>query len=309
MTPGAPAVICGDRIWTYAAIESRATSIARELTTAGAGPNRLVALIADRGAEQVAGLMGILASGAACLPIDPRWPEDLRRQVMAGEGVDLSLSASGIEKPASRSKRAAARWRVARVGEAQLPDDLLYVARAGRADGTALVRHQVEHGPGAIAVAAFNRRFEVGTQDTLLSVLPIGAAFAPHDPLAPLAAGGTLVLPSGLDEATNPARWLELIGDYEVTLLAATSRQLACLAREASGAHAELLGSLRLVVGADRAIALELRRALRRLAPDAELVNIEVPPPSDLPPAGARGPATVPRHVSPAGGRPAALLH
>jgi non-ribosomal peptide synthetase component F len=309
LTPGAPAVISGDRIWTYAALHSRAASIARQLTTAGAGPNRVVALIADRGAEQVAGLMGILASGAACLPIDPRWPEDLQEQVMAGEGVALSLGATRIEKRASRSKRAPAALPAARPGESQLPEDLLYVGRGGRADGTALVRHQVDHGTGAIAIAAFNRRFDVGTQDTLLSVLPIGAAFVPHDPLAPLAAGGTLVLPSGLDEAMNPTRWLELVGDYEVTVLAATSQQLAGLAREASGAHAELLGSLRLVVAADRVIPPELRRALRRLLPDAALINIEVPPQRDLPLAAAEGSASLHRHLGPVGGGPAALVH
>ncbi|MFD3651840.1 amino acid adenylation domain-containing protein [Streptomyces sp. NPDC058620] len=73
-TPDATAVICdGDRL-TYARLDAGADRLARRLSAAGAGPERLVALALPRSADMVVAVLAVLKTGAAYLPLDPRHP-------------------------------------------------------------------------------------------------------------------------------------------------------------------------------------------------------------------------------------------
>ncbi|MFG2004650.1 amino acid adenylation domain-containing protein [Spirillospora sp. NPDC048911] len=72
-TPHAPAIVCGDRTLTYRELDDRANGVAWELVRRGAGPEDLVALALPRTEDLVAGLLGILKSGAGYLPMDPRY--------------------------------------------------------------------------------------------------------------------------------------------------------------------------------------------------------------------------------------------
>ncbi|MEG3631219.1 amino acid adenylation domain-containing protein, partial [Streptomyces poriticola] len=71
-TPDAPAVVCDGRTLTYRELDDRANGIARELVRRGAGPEDLVVLALPRTENLVAGLLGILKSGAGYLPMDPQ---------------------------------------------------------------------------------------------------------------------------------------------------------------------------------------------------------------------------------------------
>ncbi|MFF9690814.1 amino acid adenylation domain-containing protein [Streptomyces sp. NPDC014623] len=73
-TPDATAVICdGDRL-SYARLDARADRLARRLSAAGAGPERLVALALPRSADMVVAVLAVLKAGAGYLPLDPRHP-------------------------------------------------------------------------------------------------------------------------------------------------------------------------------------------------------------------------------------------
>src|SRR5246127_964643 len=73
-TPDAAAVQVGDKTLTYRQLDDRAAAIASRLVQAGAGPCAVVAVLLDRTPDLVAAVLGILKSGAAVLPLDPRQP-------------------------------------------------------------------------------------------------------------------------------------------------------------------------------------------------------------------------------------------
>jgi len=75
-TPERIAVICGDRQMTYCQLEQRANQLAHRLIAMGVGPDDLVSICVDRSLEMVVGLLGILKSGAAYVPLDPEYPKD-----------------------------------------------------------------------------------------------------------------------------------------------------------------------------------------------------------------------------------------
>ncbi|MGB8944310.1 MAG: amino acid adenylation domain-containing protein [Streptomyces sp.] len=81
-TPDAPALVCEDRTLTYRELDDRANGVAAELVRRGAGPEDLVVLALPRTEDLVAGLLGILKSGAAYLPMDPQYLSGRARSVL-----------------------------------------------------------------------------------------------------------------------------------------------------------------------------------------------------------------------------------
>src|SRR4029077_15134263 len=66
--------------------------LAGRLAGLGAGPGSLVAVVLDKGAEQVPAVLGVCESGSAYLPVDRRWPEARRRQVLEQGGVTIAVT-------------------------------------------------------------------------------------------------------------------------------------------------------------------------------------------------------------------------
>ncbi|HWM05085.1 MAG TPA: amino acid adenylation domain-containing protein [Actinophytocola sp.] len=71
-----PAVIFERVTLTYAELNARANRLAHELIGRGVGSEQFVALAMPRSAELIVALLAVLKSGAAYLPIDPRFPRD-----------------------------------------------------------------------------------------------------------------------------------------------------------------------------------------------------------------------------------------
>lgn len=74
--PGQCAVVAGDVELDYATLDRRANRLAHALIARGAGPDRVVGLHAGRTTDLVVGVLGILKSGAAYLPLDPGQPPE-----------------------------------------------------------------------------------------------------------------------------------------------------------------------------------------------------------------------------------------
>lgn len=92
-TPDAVAVIGPDGRHTYRELDRRADAIAAELRGHGAGPGTIVAILADRSVDGVAGQLGILRAGAAFLPLDPKHPGDRLSAIVADSGAHALLVA------------------------------------------------------------------------------------------------------------------------------------------------------------------------------------------------------------------------
>src|SRR6266511_1933661 len=74
-TPEAPAVRFGGQTVTYRELNERANQIAYYLHDFGVRRKALVGLCIERSVEMVVGLLGILKTGAAYLPLDSEYPE------------------------------------------------------------------------------------------------------------------------------------------------------------------------------------------------------------------------------------------
>ncbi|MFD7667825.1 amino acid adenylation domain-containing protein [Streptomyces sp. NPDC059788] len=82
-TPTATALVCGATTLSYARLNARANRLAHALIARGAGPETFVALALPRTAEHLAGLLAVLKTGAAYVPVDPELPAERIRFLLA----------------------------------------------------------------------------------------------------------------------------------------------------------------------------------------------------------------------------------
>ncbi|MCU1246817.1 MAG: linear gramicidin synthetase subunit, partial [Acidobacteria bacterium] len=90
-TPDADAVCMAERSITYAELDRWSNAIAEQLRARGIGREERVALLADRSAAAIAGVLAVLKAGAAYLPIDPGVPADRLAWLLGDAAARLLL--------------------------------------------------------------------------------------------------------------------------------------------------------------------------------------------------------------------------
>ncbi|MEK4058482.1 MULTISPECIES: non-ribosomal peptide synthetase [unclassified Paenibacillus] len=95
-TPDAMAVRFEGRELTYSELNRQAEQLARRLRRMGAGPDRFVGISVERSLEMMVGLLGILKSRAAYVPLDPTYPRERLAFMLQDAGVPILLTQSHL---------------------------------------------------------------------------------------------------------------------------------------------------------------------------------------------------------------------
>ena len=90
-TPDVIALVCESSQLTYLQLNSRANQLAHYLRKQGAGPEVKIGLCMERSIEMVVGLLGIIKSGAAYVPLDPEYPEERLQYMIEDAQAHLVL--------------------------------------------------------------------------------------------------------------------------------------------------------------------------------------------------------------------------
>uniref|UniRef100_A0AAU2V5U8 Amino acid adenylation domain-containing protein n=1 Tax=Streptomyces sp. NBC_00003 TaxID=2903608 RepID=A0AAU2V5U8_9ACTN len=215
--PGAVAVVFEGVGVTYGQVNARANRLARELVGRGAGPGAVVGLALPRSVDLVVGMLAVLKSGAAYLPIDPKYPSHRLAHILAEAKPQLVLTDSGTlsvlpesDVPAlfigdvdldSASEDAVACTDLTnrdRLG-ALHRDNLAYVmytsGSSGTPKGVAVTHHNVvngishlaaliQAGPGRMALAGTSVNFDVSVFEILTNLCHGGTIEVVRDVLA-----------------------------------------------------------------------------------------------------------------------------
>ena len=282
-TPDAPAVLTTSGSLSYLELYQRAAAAARWLREREVRRDDLVGLVMRRGPEQVVGILAVLMAGGAYLPVDAALPAERVRYLLSDGRVRCVLTNTGwrglevleIGSPAT----ADGSWSPL---PAATPDDLAYVLYTSGTTGDPK-GVMVSHRSVANVVTDCNARFGVGPADRFMAISAFNFDLSVYDVFGALSAGAALVLPDA-DRAADPAHWLELCGQFGVTIWNSVPAIVRLLAEQATAAPLDKpqldtppLDKLRLVMMSGDRIPATLPDALRRLKPELTLVSLGGP--------------------------------
>ncbi len=275
-TPDAMALMFGERALTYAQLDAWAGHVALALRAAGTGPGAAVGLLSRPGPELVAGLLGVLKTGAAYVPLDPAHPRG--RLGFLATGARLSAL---LFQPGERDRVPDCDVPVLPLGEpvdgaappvpvpGPSPRDLAYViytsGSTGRPKGV-----EVTHASVAGLLLEAGRIYRVAPGD--VGVLTHSFAFDASvlEIFTPLVHGARLVVATE-QERRDPARLAALVARHGVTLWDVVPAMLAQVLELPDAA--KLCASVRLFTAGADILPPELVRRFFALCPAAELHN------------------------------------
>ncbi|WP_156910504.1 non-ribosomal peptide synthetase [Nocardia mangyaensis] len=90
--PEAIALRSGGRRLTYAELDQRSSQLARILIARETGPGDRVVLALTRSIEAIVAMWAVAKTGAAFVPVDPRYPAERVEHMLADSGADLGLA-------------------------------------------------------------------------------------------------------------------------------------------------------------------------------------------------------------------------
>jgi amino acid adenylation domain-containing protein len=93
------AVVCEDQHITYAELDRRSTALAARLEKAGAGPDSVIAVVAERSIHFVVGMLAVMKAGAAWLPIEPDTPRERMEYMLKQAHAVAVLTQQALPQP------------------------------------------------------------------------------------------------------------------------------------------------------------------------------------------------------------------
>lgn len=281
--PDAIAVIGDDVVLSYGELLARSCQVAEALLDRGVGRSELVAVVMDKGWQQVVAVLGILIAGAAYLPVDPALPEQRQSYLLQCGEVNWTL-VSDAPSAAADAHAAAGGGRITVVREpvgpssAQLPAarqtqrDIAYVIFTSGSSGTPK-GVAIDHRGALNTVKAMNALFGVSAADRILAVSSLSFDLSVYDIFGLLAVGGAVVMPPR--EAVKDAQcWSRLIEQHQVTLWNSAPQLMGMLVDFNELQPGYELHSLRSVWLSGDWIPPKLPGRIRELARTCEVVSL-----------------------------------
>lgn len=271
--PDRTAVVACGRTLTYAQLLNAACREAARLRENGAGPNKIVAVVMEKGWEQIVATLAVLISGAAYLPIDARIPEARLHLLLSDSTAEMVLTqpkyAQNLSWPSNvlcytvepcQETENDFAWPEQAT---QDTEDLAYIiytsGSTGKPKGVA-----IDHRGAVNTILDINRRFGVTEKDAVFALSNLNFDLSVYDIFGLLAAGGAIVMPEAGKEL-DPGHWLEMMQQYEVTVWNSVPALMQMLVEYVEGQKKTLPTALKLVMMSGDWIPIPLHGKIKAL--------------------------------------------
>jgi len=234
MIPESVALVFGDKQLTYKELNGMANCVARRLREKGVERDSIVPIIVNRSFEMLIGILGILKSGGAYLPIDPEYPEDRINYMLEDSGTRILLTMSDLRNKTSFRGETIFLDKIdvseSLEGDLKVinnPQDLAYViytsGSTGKPKGVML-----EHRSVVNFITGMTEKICFSPTSTILALTTISFDIFVLETLLPLTQGSKIVI---VDETqqTDPNRLSKLITESNIDMLQATPSRMQML--------------------------------------------------------------------------------
>ena len=280
-SPEQPALITTNTTLTYAQLENLANAVAIQLRDSLVLPNSLVAVVMEKGWEQIVAVLGILKAGAAYLPIDANLPAERIGKLLIHGEVHIALTQarhleainwSSNVQPIPVDSAAAAPVNEIAALEGRSPHDLAYVIYTSGSTGEPK-GVMIDHAGAVNTIIDINNRFAVRENDRVLALSSLSFDLSVYDVFGTLAAGAAIVIPDA-EGTRDPAHWADLVDQHSVTIWNSVPSLMELLTDYVRQRPERYPRSLQLVMLSGDWISLALPEAVHRVAADARIVSL-----------------------------------
>jgi len=224
-SPDATAVeFAGTRL-SYRELNERANGIAAQLIALGAGPDKRIAICVNRSLDTLVGLLGILKSGSAYVPLDPIYPPERIAYMLEDSGSRILVS-----EPALAAALPIDNVQVVDVGTATPlatnpdvgigPQNLAYLIYTSGSTGLPK-GVQIEHQAAVNFLTSMASEPGISAADRLLAVTTLCFDISILELFLPLHNGATVVIASQ-EQAADGFALKQLLENSGITLMQAT---------------------------------------------------------------------------------------
>ncbi len=223
--PDATALISGETRLTYNELDNQADLVACNLQSMGVGPNKTTAICMDRTYHYIIAILGILKTGGAFVPMDPRTPITRLNEMISDCEASVLItddqSANMFHDFSGKAVSIASLQN--NIGNNNKPDyrrdincdDLAYImytsGSTGKAKGVA-----VTQGNLSTYISELTSIFDIDNSDTYLHSASFSFSASVRQIFLPLCSGAALVV-ADTEQRWDPIAMAELIKKEAVT--------------------------------------------------------------------------------------------
>jgi len=283
--PARTAVIAPDATLSYGELDAGSDSLARTLQARGVGPGERVGIDLDKSAQAIVALFGVLKTGAAYVPIDPRSPpkraafivDDCRLRALLTTRARFKSLSPEIQKQPACVLLADAGWETLSqesISRPEGPSDLAYILYTSGSTGTPK-GVMLSHGAALAFVQWSGARFSLEPEDRLANHAPLHFDLSVLDVFGAIGAGAAVALvpPAASVFPRSLADWIER---QAISVWYSVPSALTQLALH-GGLERHRLEPLRLVLFAGEVFPVRHLRRLMELVPRAAYFNLYGP--------------------------------
>ncbi|EYU16536.1 non-ribosomal peptide synthetase [Photorhabdus aegyptia] len=270
------AIVDSRRQLTYQQLYNEVCHLAHKIDQYAAG--QVVAIVMDKGVEQVISVLAILISGRAYVPIDASQPQARRELILEDADVDLILT-----QPQLAIQMTYKEGKVIVVepylSEGQpydvkdiTPKSLAYIiytsGTTGQPKGVAM-----SHEAAMNTILDINHRVSLSEKDVVFGLANLSFDLSVYDIFGPLSFGAKLVLP---DPAlrSSPRHWCELLVQHQMTLWNSVPAQAVMLYDYLIVTSDISIDSLRIMLLSGDWISVTLADNFHKIIPDLDIVSL-----------------------------------
>ncbi|NJD01334.1 MAG: amino acid adenylation domain-containing protein [Ruminiclostridium sp.] len=264
LNPDKVALVFEEEELTYTQLNRRANQVARVLREKGVKTGCIVGIMVERSLEMIIGILGILKSGGAYLPIDPEYPQERKGYMLQDSNAELLLTKHGLESLNEKE--------CSDLVSINSSKDLAYIiytsGSTGKPKGV-----MIEHLAVNNFIEGVTRLIDFSPHKTILALTSVSFDIFVLETLLPLVKGLKVVI-ANEEQQKSPKHLSKVIIEKKIDILQMTPSRMQLFINDSDSLHC--LKDLKEILIGGEALNQSLFEKLRSIT-QAKLYNMYGP--------------------------------